>query len=182
MPRGSVREQTDSGSTGGEQPVISEPPSLEDALEALRGALRPYDILTALQAIGLDAKDLAEGVGADERTVRRWLGGDSPNRSHQKPIGALRVSVIHMLQRRGLSVESIVRWLRLPDAELGFVTPLTALAENRLPDVIVAHDAYIAPRPGTSLRQVVDREGDGEEAVPAYETAETGEFCKVSDS
>jgi|SRR5580698_2049633 hypothetical protein len=133
-------------------------PELESALYALRDALHPNNILTALQAIGLDSSDLAEGTGVDERTVRRWLGDQAPTRNHAQTIGQLRVLVIHILQRRGLAVDLVARWLRLPDSELRFQTPLEAVAEGRLNDVIVAFDEYVAPRPGTALREFSDGE------------------------
>lgn len=130
----------------------------EDFLYALREALRPNDILTALQDIGLDSSDLAEAVGANERTVRRWLKGDTPTPNHQKTIGTLRVVVIYILQRRGLPVDLVARWLRLPDSELAFQTPLAAIAKGRFQDVLVAFDEYIAPRPGTALRRIDARD------------------------
>jgi hypothetical protein len=123
----------------------------------LREALHPNDILAALQAIGLECSDIAEGIDADERTVRRWLDGQPPNRKHEQTIGALRVLAIHMLQRGGLPVDMIARWLRLPDSELGFDTPLKAVAEGRLAKAVVAYDAYLAPRPGTSSEQLDDQ-------------------------
>jgi hypothetical protein len=162
-------------------------PEIEDALDALREALRPNDILTALQAIGLDSRDLAEGVGADERTVRRWLGGQAPTRNHQQTIGQLRVLAIHILQRRGLSIDLVARWLRLPDSELRFKTPLAVLAEGGLNDVIVAFDEYVAPRPGAALREIsqgqaddVGSTGAGHEERDESPTGETGEFTEVS--
>ena len=163
-----------------------EAPKLEDALHALREALRPNDILTALQAIGLDSRDLAEGIGADERTVRRWLGGQDPTRNHEQTIGMLRVLAIHILQRRGLPVDLVARWLRLPDSELRFQTPLAAVAENRLDDVIVAFDEYVAPRPGTALRELGADEVDGtdstDESAGQHEDDEqpTGDFTAAS--
>jgi hypothetical protein len=155
------------------------------ALDALREALRPSDILTALQAIGLDSKDLAEGIGADERTVRRWLHRQDPTRNHQQTIGALRVLAIHILQRRGLPVDLVARWLRLPDSELRFQTPLAAIAKGQLNDVIVAFDEYVAPRPGTALRDLSDSETDSDgsasesgEQLQARDDS-TGEFAAV---
>lgn len=117
-------------------------------LDDLRLALRPNDILVALQAIDIDATDLAEGIGADERTVRRWLDGQPPNRKHEQTIGALRVLVIHILQRHGLRADLVAHWLRLPDENLACETPLATVAEGRLADAVGAFDAYIAPRPG----------------------------------
>lgn len=159
-------------------------PGLEDALTALREALRPNDILTALQAIGLDSRDLAEGIGADERTVRRWLGGQAPTRNHQQTIGQLRVLAIHILQRRGLSVDLVARWLRLPDSELRFKTPLAVLEEGGLNDVIVAFDEYVAPRPGAAMREIAQGEGDDVDSMGAgheeRQESPTGEFTVVS--
>lgn len=161
-------------------------PELEDALHALREALRPNDILTALQAIGLDSRDLAEGIGADERTVRRWLGGQAPTRNHEQTIGTLRVLAIHILQRRGLPVDLVARWLRLPDSELRFQTPLAAVAEGRLNDVIVAFDEYVAPRPGTALRELGNGEvgdagstGEGRGQQEGHDQP-TGDYAAVS--
>lgn len=154
-------------------------------LDMLRTALEPNDILQALQAVGLDSKDLAEGVGADERTVRRWLDGSAPNRSNEKAIGQLRVLTIHILQRRGMPVESIARWLRLPDAQLGFVTPLAAIAEDRLGDVVVAVDLYMAPREITSWQPLRDDDRSGEPTEPVVDRGgsddneSTGEFAAV---
>ena len=118
------------------------------ALRRIRAAVDPNEILRVLQEIGVDARDIATAVGADERTVRRWLGeGHAPNHSHEAALGRLRVVVLYMLQRRVLRAELIPRWLRLPDSDLSFVSPLTALREGRLEDVIAAVDAYLAPPP-----------------------------------
>ncbi len=161
-------------------------PTHDDVLRLLRQALHPNDILAALQATGLEVSDLSEGVKADERTIRRWLDGQAPNRNHEQTIGALRVLAIHMLQRGGLPVELIARWLRLPDTELGFISPLEAIAAGRLADVVVAYDAYLAPRPGSSSVDLIDQFDDhdrGEDPSTserdATEHNETGEFSAV---
>lgn len=146
------------------------PPSRQDdgPLLRIRAAVDPNEILRVLQEIGLDARDIATAVGADERTVRRWLDGHAPNHSHDVAIGKLRVVVIYMLQRRVLRTELIPRWLRLPDSELGFVSPLTALSEGRLEDVIAAVNGYLAPPPTQPDPETADRpqRGDTEE-IPA---------------
>jgi DNA-binding transcriptional regulator YiaG len=152
-------------------------PQLEDTLRSLREALHPIDILSALQALGLDASDLAEGIGVDDRTVRRWLEGHSPSRNHEQTIGALRVLTIHMLQRRGLPVDLVARWLRLPDSSLGFDTPLGAVAKGRLQDAVVAFDDYLAPRP-SAVHHVAGGDGDTDEAARPQD-APTGEFAAV---
>jgi hypothetical protein len=161
-------------------------PELETALNALRDALDPNEILSALQAIGLDSRDLAEGTGVNERTTRRWLDGNRPTRNHGKIIGELRVLAIHILQRRGLSVDRVARWLRLPDSELRFQTPLAAVADGRLNNVIVAFDEYVSPRPGSALRDISDSETENvrptneENGEPEGTDQPTGEIPAVS--
>ena len=142
------------------------------ALELLRNALWPNETLAALRAVGLDSQDLAEGLGVDDRTVRRWVGDNSPNRSHQKTIGDLRVLVIHILQRRGIPVDSVAQWLRLPDAQLSFSTPLAAIADGRFSDVVVAADLYMAPRAIGSWQPVVSNDpGPEPDAAPEVSPA-----------
>jgi hypothetical protein len=129
-------------------------PETETALAALRDALHPNDILNALQSLGLTPRDLAEGTGTDQRTVRRWLMGHEPSHKFGQTIGTLRLVAIHILQRRGLPVELIARWLRLPDSELRFQTPLAAIADGRFKEVLAAYDEYVSPRPGSLQRQM----------------------------
>jgi hypothetical protein len=156
-------------------------PGLEEALQALQVALRPNDILIALQAIGLDSTDLAEGIGADERTVRRWLDGQSPNRNHEQTIGALRVLAIHILQRRGLAVDLIAHWLRLPDGDLDCKTPLATIAEGRLAEAMGGFDVYIAPKPGSASNVDANRRGSGDDGdeVETDDREPTAEFSTV---
>jgi DNA-binding transcriptional regulator YiaG len=153
-------------------------PNAETALAALRDALHPNDILTALQSLGLTPRDLAEGTGTDQRTVRRWLTeGQEPSHKLGQTIGTLRLVAIHILQRRGLPVELIARWLRLPDSELRFQTPLAAIADGRFKEVLVAYDEYVSPRPG-SLQREMSAVPDPDRQ-PAGVRGETGEFTAV---
>jgi hypothetical protein len=141
----------------------------EAALSELRHALEPDDILRALKGIGLTSQDLAEGVDADQRTVARWLKGDNPNRSSEQAIGTLRLVVIHALQRQGLAPELIARWLRLPDPELNFRTPLATIASGNFKAVLAAYDEYVSPRPGTLQRDMGSTTGeDGERPTGEY--------------
>jgi DNA-binding transcriptional regulator YiaG len=148
-------------------------PETDAVLAALRDALHPNDILTALQLLGLTPRDLAEGTHTDQRTVRRWLQGQEPSHKFAQTIGTLRLVAIHILQRRGLPIELIARWLRLPDGELRFQSPLAAIADGRFKDVLAAYDEYVSPRPGSLQRQMP--------AVPepAAARGQTDEFTAV---
>jgi DNA-binding transcriptional regulator YiaG len=149
----------------------------QTVLAALREALHPNDILTALQILGLNPRDLAEGIGTDQRTIRRWLAGQEPTHKHGQTIGTLRLVAIHIVQRRGLPIELVARWLRLPDSELRFQTPLAAIADGRFKDVLVAYDEYVSPRPGSLQREMSP--APGTELGKADIHSQTDEFTAV---
>ncbi len=140
--------------------------SSEELLEGLRSALEPAEILGVLERVGLSNQDIAEGTGADERTVRRWAGGGEPTRANEQAIGLLRVLLIHILQRRGMERSSIPRWLRLADAQLDYATPLSAIAQGRLADAVLAADLYMAPREIGSWRPVPAKDSGVVEQQP----------------
>jgi DNA-binding transcriptional regulator YiaG len=152
-------------------------PETEAVLSELREALHPNDILIALQTLGLTPRDLAEGIGTDQRTVRRWLLGQEPSHKFGQTIGTLRLVAIHILQRRGLPVELIARWLRLPDSELRFQTPLAAIADGRFKEVLAAYDEYVSPRPGSLQRQMSALPETRPEPAEAH--GQTDEFTAV---
>lgn len=137
----------------------------DSQLRDLRAAFESGEILAALRAVGLDAKDLSTGIGADERTVRRWLDGQEPNRSHFEALANLRAVVIYLLQRRALTLAQLPRWLRMPNVELDFSTPLVALAEGHRGEVISAAEAFIAPRPPRAPKRKRRDDEDGRETI-----------------
>jgi hypothetical protein len=148
----------------------------DELLTRLRTALEPYEILGTLRAMGLDPKDLAMGVGADERTVRRWLDGQEPNRSHEDGLANVRVVVLYLLQRRALTLRQLPRWLRMPNIELDFAAPLEMIARGRRADVIAAADEFIAPRPPSSRRyeaQSHEERSGADQSEPAEVASET---------
>lgn len=143
----------------------------DDAIEKIRVALRPGEIIAALRDLGLDAKDLAKGTGADERSVRRWLEGQAPNRSYEAALGNLRVVVVYILQRRALLPDRVAQWLRMPSVELQFAPPLSAIADGRVGEVVAAADAFIAPPPRNAPAAAADRAVEQVHAEHGEETA-----------
>jgi hypothetical protein len=90
--------------------------------------------------IGLTEADVAAATGADERSVRRWLGQTRPIR-HERQIDDLR-AVVQLLAET-LTPEGIRQWLRGRNRYLKGERPLDVLARGQYNRVHEAAEAFV---------------------------------------
>jgi hypothetical protein len=97
-----------------------------------------------LGVVGLTDADIAMGVGATERTVRRWRAkGPEGARPLNKwsELDDLRTVVVILIDDASLSTDGIIFWLRARNRALGYRRPLEVLAAGGFED---ARDAALA--------------------------------------
>lgn len=89
----------------------------------------PATVLDKLhREIGLTERDIARATGANERSVRRWLGGATMQTRSQERIDDLRATVLELSEAMPPNV--IVNWLRARNRALGLDRPLDVLGEG----------------------------------------------------
>lgn len=90
--------------------------------------------------IGLTEADVAAATGADERSVRRWLGQTRPIR-HERQIDDLR-AIVQVLAET-LTTDGIRQWLRARNRLLKGERPLDVLARGEYSRVQDAAEAFV---------------------------------------
>jgi hypothetical protein len=114
------------------------------AAAALRTAQDPARIVEYLGVVGLTDADVATGVGATERTVRRWRAkgpeGARPSNKWSE-LDDLRTVVVILIDDASLSTDGIIFWLRARNRALSFRRPLEVLGAGGFDD---ARDAALA--------------------------------------
>jgi hypothetical protein len=107
----------------------TEPPA---AAAELRRTFNPRRVIPLLGKLGFTDRDIAEAVGASDRTVRRWRAGEDPAGSvrYWKAIDDLRAVVVLLDEEGTLSGDGIVHWARARNRDLDDRRPLEVLAEG----------------------------------------------------
>lgn len=114
------------------------PPALAERIARVHSSTDAVRIMR--REIGLTEADVAIATGADERSVRRWLGDTRPIR-HERQIDDLRAIV--QLLAETLTAEGIRQWLRARNRYLKGERPLDALARGEYSRVQEAAEAFV---------------------------------------
>jgi Protein of unknown function (DUF2384) len=100
----------------------------------------PATVLERLHVeIGLLERDIARATGANERSVRRWLGGAPMQARSEERIDDLRAVVLELAEAMPPNV--IVNWLRARNRVLGLERPLDVLGQGEFERVRNAIEA-----------------------------------------
>jgi transcriptional regulator with XRE-family HTH domain len=79
--------------------------------------------------MGLTERDLATATGASDRTVRRWLGGDTtPQQRHGERLDDLKVIVEELSD--SLTAKGVKQWLHGRNRHLKGDRPIECLAKG----------------------------------------------------
>lgn len=106
-----------------------------EALDALRDLRRPEpgSVVELLGRVGLTDADIAAGIGASERTVRRWRA-EANERAQLvrkfRELDDLRALVVILGDDGTLTPDGIVYWLRARNHTLDHQRPLDVLARG----------------------------------------------------
>jgi Protein of unknown function (DUF2384) len=120
------------------------PPSAKPTSAKLNELSPPIDIVRFLQrTVRLTQKEIAHIVGADERTVRRWLSPDAvgePQRRLAQRIDDVRDLVTLLADT--LPGEQTARWMRSRNRLLDGERPIELLARGQYQQVSEVAHAY----------------------------------------
>lgn len=100
----------------------------------------PEAVRVLRREVGLTEADVAAATGADERSVRRWLGATRPTR-HERQIDDLR-SIVQLLAET-LTNDGVRQWLRARNRYLKGDRPLDVLARGEYKRVHEAAEAFV---------------------------------------
>lgn len=102
----------------------------------LAGAYAGKTVEWAREELELTAQEIAQAVGADRKTVARWRDGEStPSPEHRRHLERLN-QLRHLLTTSFRSMEVAQRWLHSPAPGLQGRTPIFALTQGELDEVI----------------------------------------------
>lgn len=130
----------------------------------LERSQEPEEILLLLMQFGLTNEDIAQGTGADERTVRRWKN-KPPGKSAAIRLGEIRNIVVRLKSKQILSDRGIVFWLRHPNRLLEDYSPLSVIGAGGFRSALEAAKCFIQsergfqrPLPEKVLRRLESKE------------------------
>jgi hypothetical protein len=125
-----------------------DPMSAPAALRDLHARPDPGRVVELLRSLGLTHGDIAVGVGATERTVRRWRAdsGGAAERTRLvnkwRELDDLRHIVVMLDDDGTLTPQGIVYWLRARNRALDDRRPLEALGDGDFEAVRRAAQAF----------------------------------------
>jgi hypothetical protein len=131
------------------------PPDKEDVLPTIRAwtperlerSQEPEEILLLLRQFGLTTEDIAQGTGADVRTVRRW-NNKPPGKSAAIRLGEIRNIVVRLKSKQILSDRGIIFWLRHPNRLLDDYSPLSVIGAGGFRSALEAAKCFIQSERG----------------------------------
>lgn len=94
-----------------------------------------------LHGFGLTVREFAQPLGVSERTVERWLAGETlPQHDARRRLAELRLLYAHLAETFE-TPEAIPLWLHGKSRYLGGLTPADAIRVGRIDRVEAALDA-----------------------------------------
>jgi transcriptional regulator with XRE-family HTH domain len=96
-----------------------------------------------LSDAGLTQSELAELVGVDERSIRRWASDDETTTIQTKPARAIDdLRYLYAVLSPSLPDEEFGQWLRSRNKRLAGQRPVTMILENKYNEVKDAAEAF----------------------------------------